>query len=134
MSLARESAGGHGKAGMDTQELPGAELLRLTRGDEHLATHRNAYRFVFANHRGQVRTMENTCRSIREVFQRAGLYQKGMPLTHLIRHSVCSHLLGNGVDIETVRVVMGHASIQTTQGYAHTTADRMRKVAQTLPW
>ena len=100
----------------------------------YLREHRNSHRWVFQTRQGKVRTVPATTRVIRKIFQRAGLYQKGVPLTHLIRHSVCSHLLGNGVDIETVRVVMGHASIQTTQGYAHTTTDRMRKVAQALPW
>ena len=101
---------------------------------DYLREHRNSHGWVFANRQGKVRTVSPIGRGIRRIFQRAGLYQRGIPLTHLIRHSVCSHLLGNGVDIETVRVVMGHASIQTTQGYAHTTEDRMRRVAQSLPW
>ena len=101
---------------------------------DYLHRHRNTSKWLFPNKWGRVRAVVRTCMDIREVFVRAGIYQKGTPLTHLIRHSVCSHLLGNGVDIETVRTVMGHASLQTTQGYAHTSDDRMRKANQALPW
>ncbi|HME69737.1 MAG TPA: tyrosine-type recombinase/integrase [Myxococcota bacterium] len=100
---------------------------------DYLREHRNRSQWVFVNRRGKPLKVEPACNRIRAVFQRCGLYRRGIS-THLIRHSVCSHLLGNKVDLETVRVIMGHASIQTTQGYAHTTDDRMKKAVQALPW
>jgi integrase/recombinase XerD len=37
---------------------------------------------------------------------------------HSIRHSTASHLLSSGVDINTVRAWLGHASLDTTNVYA----------------
>ena len=88
---------------------------------------------MFGTHQGKVRTVPATTRVIRTILQRAGLYPRSRT-GFATRSALLSSPRGNGVDIETVRVVMGHASIQTTQGYAHTTEDRMRKVAQALPW
>ena len=35
-----------------------------------------------------------------------------------IRHSTATHLLRSGVDINTIRIWLGHASLQTTHLYA----------------
>lgn len=39
--------------------------------------------------------------------------------SHLIRHTACSRMLARGMDIVRVQNNMGHASIATTQLYAH---------------
>ena len=37
---------------------------------------------------------------------------------HSIRHSTATHLLSSGVEINTVRAWLGHASLETTNVYA----------------
>lgn len=44
---------------------------------------------------------------------------------HMLRHTCCTRLLGNGVDIRTVQQWMGHASLQMTQRYAHFIPQRL---------
>jgi site-specific recombinase XerD len=75
---------------------------------------------------------DNACREIRKVFERAGLDQKGRPCLHWVRRSVCSTLLGEGVDVESVRQQMGHASIMTTQLYAYTSEEGMKRASRAL--
>jgi integrase/recombinase XerC len=70
-------------------------------------------------------------KDLREVMKWAGLYEPGK-LAHTFRHSVATTLLGNGVDLEVVRDVLGHQQISTTAIYLHATDDRKRKAAHQL--
>jgi integrase/recombinase XerD len=47
---------------------------------------------------------------------------------HMLRHTVATLLLRNGVDIRVVQEFLGHASIATTQRYTHVTKEHMVRV------
>ncbi len=38
---------------------------------------------------------------------------------HLLRHSIATHLLGNGMELEKVSRFLGHRSLESTQRYTH---------------
>ena len=59
-----------------------------------------------------------------------GLFNADSYPPHSMRHSTASHLLEAGVDIVTIKNILGHASLQTTQIYAEMsqeTVDRKLK-------
>lgn len=46
---------------------------------------------------------------------------------HSMRHSTASHLLESGVDIVTIKNILGHVSLQTTQVYAELSQETVNK-------
>lgn len=55
------------------------------------------------------------------------------PITfHCGRHSYASLLLENGVDIYTIKSLMGHTNVKTTQIYTHIVNEQKEKAANTL--
>lgn len=49
---------------------------------------------------------------------RAGLQRK-KPTLHTLRHSIATHLLQSGMEIEMIQKFLGHASLESTQIYTH---------------
>ena len=48
------------------------------------------------------------------------------PLLYEARHTAATLLLANGVDETTIKAVLGHSSVLSTQSYLHTDRARTR--------
>ncbi len=68
----------------------------------------------------------------RALFQAAGLYDPELGTLHRLRHTFASDLAGNGTDLETLRDLLGHHSVQTTEIYLHTGMERKRAAVESL--
>ncbi len=52
---------------------------------------------------------------------------------HMFRHTFASRLTRSGVDIVTVKELLGHSNISTTMRYAHSNDEAKRRAVQRLP-
>ena len=83
-------------------------------------------RAVFVNLRGSGITTRSIERLLKKYLVEAGLNPALSP--HALRHSFATHMLDAGADLRSVQEFLGHASLSTTQIYAHVTVERLKKV------
>lgn len=73
--------------------------------------------FLFNGHSGDQYSNRGVQWVIKETTKRAGI--KKQVTTHTLRHTYATHLLEDGLDIMSIKELMGHARIETTLVYLH---------------
>jgi integrase/recombinase XerD len=81
---------------------------------------------LFLNAAGARLSTQGIANIISQFRKDAGIERHITP--HMLRHTVATLLLRNGVDIRVVQEFLGHASIATTQRYTHITKDHLVQV------
>jgi integrase/recombinase XerD len=78
---------------------------------------------LFLNAAGKRLSTQGIAKIIAQLREDGGIKRHITP--HMLRHTVATLLLRNGVDIRIVQEFLGHASIATTQRYVHIVKEHM---------
>lgn len=84
--------------------------------------------FFFINSRGRRFAEQSVRLMLKKYTKQAGIERNITP--HMIRHSVATYLIENGMDVSCVREIFGHSSIRTTQIYIHLAAKILAVILQ----
>ena len=74
-------------------------------------------KYLFEGNDGQALSQRGTQWVVSEAVKRAGIRKEVH--THTLRHSYATHLLEQGVNILTIKELLGHSHIETTMVYLH---------------
>ena len=80
---------------------------------------------VFLSENGKPYDVRTLRSDIHDLLREIGWEGKASP--HVLRHSFATHLLENGAEIMSVKEMLGHSNISTTQIYTHVNAARLRE-------
>lgn len=81
--------------------------------------------YLFVNHHGDQITVTGIQYVLKQLIKKSSLTTEIHP--HMLRHTFATHLLNNGADMRTVQELLGHASLSSTQIYAHVTKESLQK-------
>ena len=84
--------------------------------------------YLLINYRGTPLQGQNLCNrltKIVEATQDKTIIEKQIT-PHILRHSIATHLLEKGANIETISQFLGHTSLESTQIYTHLLEDKAK--------
>ena len=81
---------------------------------------------LFLNDKGRRISKAQVERIVHEGLSKVTTMKKRSP--HVLRHSFATAMLNNGAGLESVRKLLGHESVATTEIYTHTTFEQLKRV------
>ena len=106
----------------------GEELLNVLRDyctfrNEHVVRNCDAF---FVTEKGMRMTREQIRNDVKKHLTRVTSMKKRTP--HVLRHTFATAMLNHEAGIESVKKLLGHESLSTTEIYTHTTFEQLKKV------
>lgn len=81
---------------------------------------------MFVTEQGRRVTAAQVRYEVKKEISRVSTLRKRTP--HVLRHTFATAMLNHGASIESIKKLLGHASVGTTEIYAHTTFEQLKRV------
>ncbi len=91
--------------------------------DDNVAREDNA---LFVTTKGRRMNSDQVRYEVRKRISMVSTLKKRSP--HVLRHTFATAMLNHGAGIESIRKLLGHESVKTTEIYAHTTFEQLKRV------
>ena len=103
-----------------------SDILDMYLNDSYKKLNKFNSDYLILNNQGRNITERGIRYILSNLIKRTSLHKNISP--HMLRHSFATHLLNEGCDILSVKELLGHESISSTQIYTHITNDRLKDV------
>ena len=80
----------------------------------------------FLNDKGDRMTAPQVYTLVRKYLSAVTSLKKRSP--HVLRHTFATAMLNHGADLESIKNLLGHESVSTTEIYAHTTFEQLKRI------
>lgn len=81
--------------------------------------------YLFLNNRGKRLSRQSFYKLVKELAIKKNIKTEFSP--HTLRHSFATHLLDRGADIVSIKEMLGHSSLSTTQIYTHISNQKLKE-------
>ena len=102
------------------------EQLKLYMNERNLVEEIVDGDYFFISKKGLKLSESFVYRLINSYFSKVSEKVKKSP--HVLRHTFATHLLNNGADLNSVKELLGHSSLASTQVYTHNSLAELKKV------
>ena len=79
---------------------------------------------LFLNNHGKKITRQGFFKNLKVIAHEQGITDDISP--HMLRHSFVTHLLNNGADLRSIKLMLGHENISTTGIYTNVSTDKIK--------
>ena len=90
-------------------------LLSLSKNLKNFISNNNNSKYLFETKKLKKISVSTVYRLINKYFRLVSSKVKVSP--HVLRHTFATHMLNNGADINTIKEILGHSSLSSTQIY-----------------
>jgi len=82
--------------------------------------------YIFVNNNKAPFTRQQIAQIVSHYIKKVAAGEKAHP--HALRHTFATHLLDEGADLMSVKELLGHSNLSTTQIYTHVSAEHLKRI------